>query len=410
MKFIKICIFVSLLIFGTYEINPVPNEIWETGRLEIDQYNDKMFYYLFKSKKSENAPLIIWLDGGPGCTSASGAFLRNGPRIFNKSSVFQENEYSWSLFADLLYIDNPLGAGYSTAAHKSMMCQNETCVAQNLYSFLLHFIESHSEYINRDLYLTGESYAGHYVPSFASHIVKSKNPWINLKGIGIGNGLVDLYEQLPFYPEFLYANGNITKTSLIFFKFMTTMCSLAINFEDSFFNYACNGARNYIANFAGIKDVTDITWTGREGVDISKFIHFMNQSDVRSAFGVHDLNFLIYSGEVYWYLKDDIKLSIKNKIVFLIESNIKVIQWFGNKDYLDNWMSGYQVAKNLPWNEINIFNSKPFSEWKDSKTGEIYGEYKSHKNYKFIKVYNAGHSIFDRRRNAGLEILRNLLS
>ena len=79
-------------------------------------------------------------------------------------------------------------------------------VANYFYKFLTGFLDIHPEFKTRPIFITGESYAGHYIPAIGAHIIEQKNPQINLVGLAIGNGWVDPYLQYPEYAHFAYEN------------------------------------------------------------------------------------------------------------------------------------------------------------------------------------------------------------
>ncbi len=89
------------------------------------------------------------------------------------------------------------------------MDKNETAIAEDFYTFLTKFIAKYPKYENRNMFITGESYAGHYIPRISSYILKQKNPKINLVGAAIGNGWVDPYDQYPEYVTFALENNLI---------------------------------------------------------------------------------------------------------------------------------------------------------------------------------------------------------
>ena len=127
-----------------------------------------MFYWLFPSRRDpDKDPLVIWLTGGPGCSSELALFVENGPmRIENGKPVL--NAHSWNNQANLLYVDQPIGTGYSKGSIFNMP-KNEEKVSQQFGIFLKKFYELYPELAKRDLYVT-ESYAGHYIPYIADYI------------------------------------------------------------------------------------------------------------------------------------------------------------------------------------------------------------------------------------------------
>ncbi|CAA0812146.1 Serine carboxypeptidase-like 40 [Striga hermonthica] len=150
-----------------------------------------LFYYFVEAdpKISCKLPLVLWLNGGPGCSSLGyGAMEELGPfRVSSDGKTLYENEYSWNHAANMLFLETPAGVGFSYSKTKSDVEKGgdkETAIDN--YVFLLNWLERFPEYKNRDFYLAGESYAGHYVPQLAQTILyhnKAKNTVINMKGI-----------------------------------------------------------------------------------------------------------------------------------------------------------------------------------------------------------------------------------
>jgi len=225
----------------------------------------KIFYWLFEpdlssfvmdSPPDEDIPLLIWLNGGPGCSSMDGLFLENGPFRFLMPGQSYEhyqgtqqqdtsqwrieiNPFSWHKApAYTLYIDQPVGTGLSFSK-KSNWAKNDLEVNVDFYAFLQNFLLLHKDkfvqespiYANkqgsdegdlslyrmkRPLFFSGESHAGHYIPSMVDYIIEQNNKLlvgvdkrgndrhlltsqgnhviIPVQGAAIGNGWVD-----PFY-------------------------------------------------------------------------------------------------------------------------------------------------------------------------------------------------------------------
>ena len=81
---------------------------WETGFIPIDtdSQDHDIFYWLIKSRQNQEiAPLVIWLTGGPGCSSEVGIFYENGPWRFDDGDGIKENPYTWNTVANMLFID-----------------------------------------------------------------------------------------------------------------------------------------------------------------------------------------------------------------------------------------------------------------------------------------------------------------
>jgi len=185
---------------------------WTTGFVQIDK-NAELFYWGFESRSDtpDTDPLLIWLTGGPGCASEIALFYENGPCKFDDDSHLYNNKYSWNTNANLLFVDQPVGTGFSSAG-ATEYTRNELDVAEDMATFFRGFLEQNPQFEGRDLYITGESYAGHYVPAISDYLLNNGTDInLNLKGIAIGNGLTDPYEQYPAYSTFSYENDLITE-------------------------------------------------------------------------------------------------------------------------------------------------------------------------------------------------------
>lgn len=150
------------------------------------------FYTLFLSQHKPAAdPLLLWLNGGPGCSSLLGAWTENGPFRFRENSTELElNPFAWNRNASVLYLESPGGVGFSTGPVGS----SDQSVSEDNLQALLSFFLKFPELQLRDLYLSGESYAGVYVPWLALRIHEynrlqdtAENDRLRLRGLMVGN-------------------------------------------------------------------------------------------------------------------------------------------------------------------------------------------------------------------------------
>ncbi|MFH4980652.1 hypothetical protein AB6A40_007361 [Gnathostoma spinigerum] len=198
-----------------------------SGRIESgylngsEEGNLQLFYMFFESEsKAENVPLLLWLNGGPGCSSLFGAFVEIGPFLVNKDGkTLYQNAYSFGRVADLLFLETPIGTGFSydTKNLSGIVVGDDETAKMNSMA-LQHFFNDRPYLRNRDFFIAGESYAGVYISTLAREIVKhnldaDENSRINLKGIMVGNGMVDakiLYNSMiPFMNYHGFIDGEI---------------------------------------------------------------------------------------------------------------------------------------------------------------------------------------------------------
>ena len=97
---------------------------------------------------------------------------------------------------------------------------------------MVGFLEKFPKLKGRDFYITGESYAGHYIPAISAYLANSDNKDINLKGSAIGNGWVDPYQQYPEYNKFSYENGLIKEWHHYLLNIAYSICQGLITLTD----------------------------------------------------------------------------------------------------------------------------------------------------------------------------------
>jgi hypothetical protein len=181
-----------------------------------------LFYWLVESTGDpKNDPLLIWLNGGPGCSSMDGMFLENGPFKLSSDAplTVSLNPYAWNSHANVMYLDQPVGTGLSVAK-KNGFANDESGVDVQFYEFMQNFLRLHDRYLaepgrSRPIYFSGESHAGHYIPSMIAHVldmndkVASGDAYLDVQGAAIGNGWTDPYRQYD-PSEFLFGMGLIS--------------------------------------------------------------------------------------------------------------------------------------------------------------------------------------------------------
>ena len=125
--------FLILLLLSPVlcEIDLFVNDTWSSGLIEIGNGND-MFYWLFKSRdKNPNAPLVVFFSGGPGSGSALFVLRTQGPAKLTDEKELVFNPYSWNNHSDLLYIDQPIGCGFSQ--RKEDICTDRECYSRDFF-------------------------------------------------------------------------------------------------------------------------------------------------------------------------------------------------------------------------------------------------------------------------------------
>ncbi|KAF3672904.1 Serine carboxypeptidase II-3 [Capsicum annuum] len=212
------------------------------GYVTVNESAGRALYYYFTEAENPNSlPLLLWLNGGPGCSSiAFGAMEELGPfRVNSDGQTLHRNYYAWNHAANVLFLESPAGVGFSyTNTSSDLNTTGDGRTAYDNFVFLLNWLERFPEYKNRQFYISGESYAGHYVPQLAHTILKhnklANKTLINLKGIIIGNAVInDDTDDIGMY-EYFASHALISdKTYLDIKKYC---------YEDQYNEGRCNGA------------------------------------------------------------------------------------------------------------------------------------------------------------------------
>ncbi|KAJ6814831.1 serine carboxypeptidase-like 40 [Iris pallida] len=190
-----------------------------SGYVTVDPHAGRaLFYYFVESpQNSSSKPLVLWLNGGPGCSSLGyGAMEELGPfRVHSDGRTLNRNYYAWNNVANVIFLESPAGVSFSYSNTTSDYdTSGDTRTADDSYVFLLNWLERFPQYKTREFFVTGESYAGHYVPQLAETILRNNEianqTVINLRGVAIGNGFVDHAGNLIGQIEFSWSHAQIS--------------------------------------------------------------------------------------------------------------------------------------------------------------------------------------------------------
>ncbi|XP_036387120.1 lysosomal protective protein [Megalops cyprinoides] len=158
-----------------------------SGYLSVAENKHLHYWFVESQKDPASSPVVLWLNGGPGCSSLDGLLTEHGPFLIQDDGVSLEyNPYSWNKIASVLYLESPAGVGFSYSDDKQY-ATNDTEVSMNNYLALKRFFQLFPEYSKNEFFITGESYGGIYVPTLAERVMEDSS--INLQGIAVGNGM-----------------------------------------------------------------------------------------------------------------------------------------------------------------------------------------------------------------------------
>ncbi|KAK5983222.1 Carboxypeptidase [Trichostrongylus colubriformis] len=177
------------------------------GYLQISKQKQLFYWYIESENNPANDPLVLFLNGGPGCSSLQGLFLEMGPfRVNNYGETVTRNPWTWNRYANIIYLDAPAGVGFSVRLD-GLWNYTDTEVAMDNHAAMKEWFKKFPERMKNDFYAAGESYAGTYIPMLSALLVDDES--IKFKGMLIGNGCVDDVLNFNSLVDFNYNHGFI---------------------------------------------------------------------------------------------------------------------------------------------------------------------------------------------------------
>ncbi|PIA46403.1 hypothetical protein AQUCO_01500145v1, partial [Aquilegia coerulea] len=284
-----------------------------SGYVTVDPTTERaLFYYFVESpENSSTNPLVLWLNGGPGCSSLTGAMEEQGPfRVNSDGKTLYKNDYAWNNVANVIFLESPAGVGFSYSNTSSDYDKSgDIRTANDAYIFLVNWLERFPQYKTRDFYVTGESYSGHYVPQLAYKILlnnrNTNQTVINLKGIAIGNALINDYTDTLGQFDFFWTHAlNSDETNMAIHKH----CDSDIETDDCYTaidqGYLEFGDVHIYDIYAPLCHDSEISSKGSTG-SVYEFdpctdnyvTSYLNLPEVQKAFHANPKNWTICSGD-----------------------------------------------------------------------------------------------------------------
>lgn len=378
---------------------------------------------------NESIPVILWLSGGPGCSGVIALLFENGPCMFDdETRNVSINPYAWTSLAYVIYIDQPLGTGFSDDHLELMAAWTEGKATRDLELFLKLFFAGHPELIDNDFYVFGESFAGHYVPDLAAKLLdEGADPrWSRtLKGIGIGNGVVSSTAVadafIPFATTNSYGKDLLgqfkaeIKAAHTTFSASMTECQrqlllvadadhdlkgrASIQIPDDCVTAADDYER--LRNWASMAvtsqgwNVYDMRLPCRDDplglcYRFSRVEEFVNSDSALEYFGESDQQWDLCAMNAGDGLDAvDAIAESESNVAFVLERGVRVLVYGGDADTVVNWQSQDKWTRSLQWTHRDEFQDAPLSAYRVENRSV--GQVRSSHGLTFYKIFEAGH-------------------
>lgn len=385
------------------------------------------FYWFFESRNDpENDPVILWLNGGPGCSSFTGLFFELGPSSIGPDLKPIHNPYSWNNNASILFLEQPLGVGFSYGDEKVTTTK---AAGQDVYIFLELFFSKFPHLRSHEFHISGESYAGHYIPQIAHEIVvEHPDRTFDLTSVLIGNGITDSLVQDDYYQPMACGEGGypavLSNEQCEQMSKNANRCRvlnrICYNTES---NIACIAAASYCDSATlGVYDKTGLNFydirgpcEDKEGMcyyGMRYVDDYMNLPEVQDTLGSDVHNYTGCSDQVGlgFTLTGDGAKPFQQFVAELVDMNIPVLLYAGDKDFICNWLGNHAWSDQLNWRYGEKYQQLPLKAWKSKNTGQEFGQVKNYGPLTFLRIYDAGHMVPYDQPEAALEMVNTWMS
>ncbi|KAJ5180398.1 hypothetical protein N7492_003608 [Penicillium capsulatum] len=453
---------------GVCETTPGVNSY--AGYVDLSPEAHTFFWFFEARHDPQNAPITLWLNGGPGSDSLIGLFEELGPCHVNKQNQTYVNPHSWNEVSNMLFISQPLGVGFSYAEKAPGSLNPLTGVFENsdfagvkgrypvinatkidttdlaaqatwevLQGFLGGLSKLDSKIKSKSFNLWTESYGGHYGPAFFDHFYKQNKKIANgtvdgvqldFNTLGIINGIIDEGIQAGHYPEFAvnntYGIKAVNDTIYNYMKFANEMpngCQDQVDAckktnrtsltDHAICTQATNMCRDNVESpyymFSG-RGTYDIRHPSKDPTPPSYYMNYLANDTVLNALGV-DVNYTQSNGEVYYAFQqtgDFVWPNFLSDLEDILTRPVRVALIYGDADYICNWFGGQAISLATKHAHSKQFAAAGYAPL--LVDGKEYGLTREYGNFSFTRVYEAGHEVPYYQPEASLQLFNRTLN
>ncbi|KAM3137794.1 hypothetical protein pb186bvf_010044 [Paramecium bursaria] len=402
-----------------------------SGYLNISPTSSSCLAFIFygsqKAKTEDDIskyPTIIWLNGGPGSSSQIGNFQEMGPILIDKEGNPSYNNASWNVEYNMMFVDQPIGTGFSFAADPKEIPTDQDQVASQFFNAFVNFLTDANGCVKKNdkikglltspWFIFGESYAGKYVPSIASAIIKwnldKKNLQIPLRGIGIGDPFTDPYIVTAEYASYAYNLGLIDfqerakAEGYILGSLKYLSKGDTVQSKDYF-----EKALDYIVTQSGDMNVYNVLQYGdyeELDVGLNKYLAANQKTLYQFA---EDYEFSSGGGDVYAALTPDFMRRDNIERLEFVLKNIPVIVYNGQNDLICSGPGTSRWTYQLTHNNTSEFQKLDFEPIRLVKDGTVVGYKKQAGNLWYWTINNAGHLVPYDQPEAALYLVKTFV-
>ncbi|KAG8086528.1 hypothetical protein GUJ93_ZPchr0010g10263 [Zizania palustris] len=329
--------------------------------LPIPPANASLYFAFYEAThpltSPASTPLLVWLEGGPGCSGFLSNFLQIGPYLFaggsssNSSGSLSPNPFAWNRRFGLLFVDSPLGTGFSAAPSPAAIPTNQSVVAEHILAALQSFF--------------------------------SLEPRINLRGVAIGNGMMHPVAQVTTHADIAYFMGLINEKQKRKVEAMQAEAVKLIKAERwREASSAREGLISWMENATGVVSLFDVEAQRSLEEEAAGLAALLNNGEVKAALGARrDVEWKMCSRLVGVAQHDDVMKSAKHHVEALLRepTPTRVLLYEGIRDVKDGVVCTEAWLRELEWDGLAAFHDADHAVWRSqSGQGRLAGYVQSH--------------------------------
>lgn len=424
------------------QVTELPGLTWQpkfnqfSGYLNLPETQKFIHYWLVEAESNpESAPIVFWTNGGPGCSGLIGFMTEQGPFRPDSQGNLDENPYAWNKIANMIFLEQPVGVGFSYSNNNDDYRIGDEQAAKDNLATILAFLDRFPHFNHSALYITSESYGGHYMPTLANEIINYNDAQeyiqhrLNFQGFAVGNPYTDYYsgvgaemetywgKQLlpkPLWDKYLQNNCtdpiqqlNSTTCSLLMLNFMKKIGNLnpyALDYPVCLSQQQLK-MREFLRD-ENDKSTNSLQYEPCEGLYSTDYL---NKMDVKIALHVHkDIEWEECSRTTKYNLADKmLPMEKYYKIILNSKSHpdLRVLVYSGDDDSVcgtigtQRWIYDLGFPTTILWD--TWYNTEGQTAGFITKFKTPFGKAS---RFSFITVHDAGHEVPTYKPKDALEL------
>ena len=414
-----------------------------SGYITLPETEKNIHYWLTEAETNpETAPLVFWTNGGPGCSGLIGFMTEQGPFRPDETGKLYENVYAWNKIANMVFLEQPVGVGFSYSNNNDDYKIGDEQAAKDNLATILQFFEKFPHFNRSKLFITSESYGGHYMPTWADEIMRYNDAQtysemrINFQGFAVGNPYTDYYsgvgaemetywgKQLlpkPLWDKYLEYNCtdpvnqlNSSVCSILILNFMRKIGNLnpyALDYPVCLSNQQLR-MREFLRDTTDTNEDSVIIYEPCEELYSS---NYLNRLDVKMALNVNkDIEWEECSRTTKYNLADKM-LPMEKYYRTILNSethqDLRILVYSGDDDSVCGTIGTQRWIYDLGFPTTSLGDT-----WynKDGQTAGFITKFKTpfskNSRFSFITVHDAGHEVPTYKPKDALELFEMYLN